>query len=209
MEMAELLAETDFKDGIPEGFTWRNEPEWHVGEKGLCIAPAAETDYWQRTHYGFCHDNGPFLFRRMKGDFRLTVRCSGRAEHQYDQAGIYLRHSEETWVKVSLEYIEKGPSKLGAVVTTHGYSDWSSQPEADPDKPIFFRISRVGNEVFIDTSKDGDSWFQIRIAHLEESAGQPLEAGIYACCPGKNASYEACFSSLKLERLSKDDSVYL
>lgn len=43
-------------------FRWINEPaEWSIGQS-LEVRTRPDTDYWQRTHYGFQGDNGHFYF---------------------------------------------------------------------------------------------------------------------------------------------------
>ena len=45
-----------------QGFHWFNEPAvWEMGDT-LEIQTLPDTDYWQRTHYGFQRDNGHFFF---------------------------------------------------------------------------------------------------------------------------------------------------
>ena len=82
-----------------------------------------ETDFWQRTHYGFRRDNGHALLTKVKEDFSLTVRCSFLGKFPYDQAGVMVRIDEENWIKSSLEWENSEYSRLGSVVTNLGYSD--------------------------------------------------------------------------------------
>jgi uncharacterized protein len=42
----------------------------------LRIWPDAETDYWQRTHYGFRVDNGHCLYAATEGPFVMTTCVS-------------------------------------------------------------------------------------------------------------------------------------
>ncbi len=61
----QLLEEGFTNPGIDPRLTWRNPPaRWAVEPERsvLVVEPGAKTDYWQRTHYGFRNDNGPFLF---------------------------------------------------------------------------------------------------------------------------------------------------
>jgi regulation of enolase protein 1 (concanavalin A-like superfamily) len=105
-----------------------------------CIEADAATDFWQRTHYGFQVDNGHFLYREMTGDFVPTARILFRPVHQYDQAGIMVRVSADCWLKCSVEFEPSGPNRLGAVVTNHGYSDWSTQNFPRHDCEVWLRI---------------------------------------------------------------------
>ncbi len=47
-----------FDSGIPEDFFWLNEPEEYHFDRGLILKTEPNTDFWQRTHYGFERDNG-------------------------------------------------------------------------------------------------------------------------------------------------------
>ena len=115
---------------------WYCEPaRWSVDHAtgSLRIYPDAETDFWQRTHYGFRVDNGHFLFPPVDGRFVMTTHVRFEPVHQYDQAGLMVRLSPDCWLKTSVEY-EPGPTnRLGVVVTNTGYSDWSTQEV--PERP--------------------------------------------------------------------------
>ncbi|WP_251028015.1 DUF1349 domain-containing protein [Bacillus sp. ISL-77] len=62
-------------------------------------------------------DNGHFLYYEVNGDFRLTTKVKSKPQNRYDQAGLMVRLSSDTWLKTSVEYIPDGNSKLGVVVT--------------------------------------------------------------------------------------------
>jgi regulation of enolase protein 1 (concanavalin A-like superfamily) len=117
---------------------WHREPpRWTVrlAERCLRVEPAAATDFWQKTHDGLEADNGHFLFAEVTGDFVLSTRVRFQPVHQYDQAGLMVRVSAACWLKTSVEYELTGASRLGAVVTNHGYSDWSTQSVPAEDRP--------------------------------------------------------------------------
>src|SRR5438552_14345787 len=98
---------------------WHREPpRWTVrlAERCLRVEPAAATDFWQKTHYGFEADNGHFVFAEVTGDFVLSTRVRFQPVHQYDQAGLMVRVSAACWLKTSVEYELTGASRLGAVV---------------------------------------------------------------------------------------------
>ncbi len=181
--------------------TWFCEPpSWRVEPGGLVVEPAANTDFWQRTHYGFRADNGHFLCLPAQGDFELTTRVSFTPRHQYDQAGLMLRVSPDCWLKASVEHEpDEAHDRLGAVVTNHGYSDWSTQPLPHSVRSLWFRILAQPTAVIVQTSLDGQAWEQIRLAHLaERSPSQPLQCGLYACSP-KDAGFRAQFHLLDFQ----------
>lgn len=182
-------------------FTWLNPPPRHEHDEVagvLRVWPAAETDFWQRTHYGFRADSGHFFHRQVGGDFLLSAHIRFEPVHQYDQAGLMVRLSADCWLKTSVEYEPDGPSRLGAVVTNHGYSDWSTQDVPADLRAIHLQIRRAAADYHVAASHDGQSWTQLRIAHLHEGdATSPVTAGLYACSP-KAAGFAAEFGDVAL-----------
>ncbi len=164
---------------------WLNPP---VGEQadgaGLRLLTRPRTDFWQRTHYGFRHDDGHFLFRPTDGDFvaELTVEIEPNA--QFDQAGLMVRFSPSCWLKTSCEYQPAQPAQFGAVVTNAGFSDWSYRPVAPFPKRTRFRIERLRGDYVVSTCVAGEPFDVVRIARLLEDDGNgPALVGPYACSP--------------------------
>jgi uncharacterized protein len=177
--------------------SWHAEPSrWSVDGERLIIEPDAATDFWQKTHYGFQADNGHFLYVHLTGDVVMTTHVRFRARHQYDQAGLMVRHSASCWLKTSVEHEPGARGRLGAVVTNAGYSDWSTQP-FDGDE-VWLRVRREGADYIVDASTDGTAWEQLRMAHLFEDDGKlGVACGLYACSP-KAAGFAAEFSQLEI-----------
>ena len=171
---------------IPSGFYWFNEPtNYHLG-RGLEIITGKETDFWQKTHYGFQRDDGHCLFTKLAGDFSLTTHVQFTPQTQYDQCGLMVRIDAKNWIKLSTEYEHETLNKLGSVVTNLGYSDWATQDIAFSPGEMWYRISRRGRDYLLEFSRDGRSWYQMRIAHLHQPH-EVVEAGPYACSPiGEN-----------------------
>jgi regulation of enolase protein 1 (concanavalin A-like superfamily) len=182
---------------------WHREPpRWSIrlAERCLRVEPVAATDFWQKTHYGFEMDNGHFLFAEVGGDFVLSTRVRFHPVHQYDQAGLMVRVSPSCWLKTSVEYEPTGPSRLGAVVTNHAYSDWSTQSVPAETREIWLRVRRERQDYIVDASRDGRRWEQIRMAHLlDDGEGAAVGAGLYACSP-KAAGFVAEFAYLHIDR---------
>ncbi len=150
----------------------------------LSLSTLPETDFWQRTHYGFRRDDGHFLFRPVDGDFDAEVTVEIEPNAEYDQAGLMVRCSSSGWLKTSCEFQPDKPSHLGAVVTNSGYSDWSYQPVSVFPPRICFRIERRGGDYSIATRLADDDFDIIRIARLLEDDGRaPVHVGPYACSP--------------------------
>jgi regulation of enolase protein 1 (concanavalin A-like superfamily) len=208
--MALLLDESFTGPGLSPELFWFCEPsQWELSGNppGLILRPDPETDFWQRTHYGFVADNGHALLALTEGDVRIETQVRFQGRHLYDQAGLLLRFSPDCWLKTSVEFEPHGPNRLGAVVTRHGYSDWSTQDIAHGHTDFAFRITRTGPDCLVEASVSGAPYTQIRLAHLDagrpDSQGKcpPAYLGLYACSP-KAAGFEAHFSFLRIETLS-------
>jgi uncharacterized protein len=188
--------------GLDDRLTWYCEPErwtFDLARSCLRLEPDAPTDFWQRTHYGFRADTGHFLFMEEAGDFSLRARVEFRPRHQYDQAGLMVRVSSECWLKASVEFEPDGPSRLGAVVTNHGYSDWSTQDFRDGRSAVELRVRRTGADYLVEALMGEAGWTQLRLAHLhEQNPGGRVACGVYACSP-KGPGFVAEFSRLILE----------
>ncbi|MFA5818898.1 MAG: DUF1349 domain-containing protein [Bacteroidales bacterium] len=86
-------------------FSWLNQPKvFSLDNDRLTILTDLETDYWQRTYYGFQNDNAHTFIKEILGDFTFVVKTDFEAVNQYDQYGIILYHDSENWVKASVEY---------------------------------------------------------------------------------------------------------
>ncbi len=187
---------------LAECLHWQSPPSrWELDSKAgrLRVWTSAQTDFWQRTHYGFRADNGHFLYREARGDFRLQTRLRLEPAHQYDQAGLLIWISPSCWIKTSVEFEPQGPNQLGAVVTNAGYSDWSTQPLDREQREIAFRVQLTGQDVIVHSAlRDGD-WQQLRVAPLLERRGSdPVRCGLYACSP-KGAGFMVEYEHLTFE----------
>ena len=194
------LDETFAGGEIDPRLRWLNPPPLaSPTAAGLEVETAAGTDFWQGTHYGFRVDNGHFLGAAVDGDFVLETRVRTQPVHQYDQAGLMVRLSAECWLKTSVEFEPGHPSRLGAVVTNGGWSDWSTQDiAADDGRDVSFRITRTGADYLVEAALQPQGrWTQIRLARLHADAGGAVEAGLYCCSP-KDAGFKATFASLRI-----------
>ncbi len=203
MKTTRSFIETFDRPELSENFTWFNPPlHWLAGGGKLSVQTAANTDFWQKTYYNFIHDNGHFLYAEIDGDFVLETRVQFWPRHQYDQAGLMVRLSPECWLKTSVEFEGEHPARLGAVVTNHGYSDWSTQNISATTTEILLRITRENSNYIVEYAlpEVPEDWIQIRMAHLFHDDGKhPIMAGIYACSP-IDSGYLVQFHYLKLEQ---------
>ncbi|MCX7708523.1 MAG: DUF1349 domain-containing protein [Clostridia bacterium] len=176
------MQKINFNNAIPQEFYWFNEPLQYHFEKGLIVQTQPNTDFWQRTHYGFRNDNGHCLLTKLKEDFSLTAHFEFQPKALYDQCGMMIRLDEENWIKASVEYENERISRLGSVVTNLGYSDWATTDISSEIKSMWYRVSKRKNDFLIENSTDGLTWAQMRIAHLHKEFTE-LSAGVYACSP--------------------------
>jgi len=180
-------------------FVWHCEPpRWGFDHEGLFLEPAAQTDFWQRTYYGFSADNGHFYYAKLTGDFVVATTVHSRPHHQYDQAGLMVRQTAECWIKTSVEFEPVGHDRLGVVVTQHGYSDWSTQDLITRTDEISVRIARTGSEFLVSAHLPKKDWTQLRVLRFACDPTEPLAVGPYACSP-KGPGFRCAFTELTVE----------
>jgi regulation of enolase protein 1 (concanavalin A-like superfamily) len=196
-----LIEESFDKPELNPQLAWLNEPEnWSIDTtvRRLIVVPGAETDFWQKTHYGFTADSGHFLHVPVSGDFTMTVGIFFQPRHQYDQAGLMVRFSSQCWLKTSVEYEPEGASKLGVVATHGGFSDWSLQDFPRERRSVELRVRRMAADFLVDYREAPESdWSMIRMAHLAGVEQQDVLCGLYACSP-KGAGFCAEFAYLRI-----------
>lgn len=193
--------------------------QWtHAPQKSTVTPDAVEmftdpnTDFWQRTYYGFRNDNAHALQVTSALNFTFTTKAAFDYQKQFDQCGVVIYLDADSWFKASVEYENAEVSRLGSVVTNFGHSDWATTDIVTPSA-IWYRLSRRGPDFLIESSFDGASFQQMRIFHLHAlgettvamgvsnpplPAATPLRFGLYACSPNPS-SFRARFSDFKLE----------
>ncbi|TVR58464.1 MAG: DUF1349 domain-containing protein [Spirochaetaceae bacterium] len=192
---------------------WLNEPAVHsVTRTELRITTEPGTDFWQRTYYGFRNTNAHALLWSEIDNITLTVRVRFEYRSLFDQCGVAVYLSDDCWFKASIEYHDASFSRLGSVVTNHGYSDWATVDIRSRDE-IWYRLSRRGPDFLIESSLTGTEFTQMRIFHLAAlgetsaemghedpprtpSADAPI--GFYACSP-LDSSFTAVFDHVTRE----------
>lgn len=195
----QIVHDTDREAGMFDNkrdWFWLQEPEHSWDAQKLQLTCATESDFWQRTHYGFRRDNGHALLTPVQQDFSLIVRCHFKGNADYDQAGIMVRIDADNWIKASIEYENESFSRLGSVVTNLGYSDWATEDIPSTVHTMWYRVQGRGPDIFIETAEDGKSWEQMRITHLHAFKNN-LAIGIYACSP-KTGGCEVTFDHLSI-----------
>ncbi len=191
---------------------WVNPPVNHeLGARQVTLHTEPNTDYWQRTYYGFQNQNAPAALLTSDRNFTFTTRVDFNYLHQFDQCGLIIYQDAENWFKVSIEYETESLSRLGSVVTQRGYSDWATRDIATVTSQ-WYRLSRRGPDFLIEHSATGQAFHQMRVFHLpwlgETSvemgkafppitATAPVNFGVYACSPGPS-SFMARFTEMQL-----------
>ena len=192
---------------------WLNQPKVSkFTDQSVTITTEPNTDFWQRTYYGFRNDNAPALVSENAVNFSFTTRVSFEYRARFDQCGLIIYLDSDNWFKASVEFEDEGLSRLGSVVTNHGYSDWATTDIPTPTV-MWYRLSRRGPDFLIEFAPDGLDFKQMRVFHLHRLGETTVEMGklnppapavlsvafgLYACSPS-NSSFEARFDHLKLE----------
>lgn len=182
-----------------ENFRWLNQPQkFELGLDSLMIETSPNTDLWQRTFYGFQNNNAPAFLTEIDGDFTFRVKTEfSDACHLYDQCGILMYRDSDNWVKVSVEYENDKIARLGSVVTNFGFSDWATCDISSGISEMWYRISRHGQDFYIESSTNGNDFQQMRMLHMHIPF-QKIRVGVYACSP-LESGFRAVFTDFKFE----------
>lgn len=146
---------------------WLHEPPKHqVHGADLVITTADQSDFWNRTGYGFTHTTGHALLHEFPADSAMEVEFSANWTHEFDQAGLFVYADSEHWVKAGVEFAD-GVLGLGAVVTDE-MSDWSvgHVPEW-MGQPIRVRVSRSTDAITIRARTSTEPWRLVRLAPID------------------------------------------
>lgn len=163
---------------------WTHAPVAAAVQDGDLRVTAVEgSDAWRTTSYGFVHDSEHALLAPFAQDSAMEVEFTAAFSHQFDQAGVFVRVDEATWIKAGVEFAD-GLPQLGAVVT-RGKSDWSVAPVPDwLDRRVLIRVSRTGDALTIRASVDGGDLRLVRVAPLDADA--VVQAGPLICAPTRS-----------------------
>lgn len=192
-------------------FYWINKPEaCRADSREIVITTEPETDFWQRTYYGFSHDTAHAFVMPAAFDFTFSVKAQFDYRKTYDQCGLLIYQNSSSWFKVSLEFENSTYQRLGSVVTNNGYSDWATSDISSEIRTLYYRLSRRGADFRIENSIDGMTFRQMRIFHLFDGKGE-VKFGVYACSPLRS-SFDAVFTEMKIsecqwEQYTNPDSI--
>jgi len=177
---------------------WINKPsKFDLENQRIIIKTEPNTDFWQRTYYGFRNDNAPALLLETEEKyFSFTIKTDFNSRKQFDQCGVIIYQDDNNWFKASVEYENEKYQRLGSVVTNNGFSDWATTDIEANIKSMYYRISRRESDYCIENSTDGKVFKQMRIFHLFKG-DRKINFGLYACSPSKS-SFEAIFSEISI-----------
>jgi uncharacterized protein len=182
-------------------FRWINKPgACEADSERILITTEPETDFWQRTYYGFSHDSAHAFIMPATHDFTFSVKARFEYGKTYDQCGVVIYQNSDTWFKASVEFENDRYQRLGSVVTNDGYSDWATSDISSELRSLYYRLSRRGADFRIENSLDGIRYQQMRIFHLGGGDGE-IHFGVYACSPLKS-SFDAVFTEMKISESS-------
>ncbi|OII14484.1 DUF1349 domain-containing protein [Curtobacterium sp. MCBA15_008] len=161
--------------------TWTHEPEAVTLDGDVLRVTAVEgSDAWRTTSYGFVHDSEHALLQPIAGRSSVEVSFVLDYTEQFDQAGVFLRVDDHTWIKAGVEFSD-GVPQLGAVVTRE-FSDWSVAPVAEwAGRVVTVRASRDGDAVTVRAWAEGEEPRLVRVAYLDPDA--VVSAGLLCAAP--------------------------
>ena len=83
---------------------WINPPhKFAISDDVVEITTNPNTDFWQRSYYGFRNANAPALLVESDENFTFTVKVSFSYQGKYDQCGVVIYLDDENWFKASIE----------------------------------------------------------------------------------------------------------
>jgi len=163
--------------------SWTHPPVAAVEEGDDLVVTAVEgSDAWRITSYGFVHDDEHALLVPLPPDAAVEVTFTAGLDAQFDQAGLFLRLSDQHWIKAGAEFAD-GSLQVG-VVATEGVSDWSAAPVPEwARRRVTIRASRAGDAVTIRARVADEAWRFVRLVPLDPAL--PAAAGPYLCAPSR------------------------
>ncbi|MCT4713949.1 DUF1349 domain-containing protein [Enterobacteriaceae bacterium H18W14] len=161
-------------------YHWLNEPQnWSLDKDVLSVVTDHNTDFWQKTWYGFERFSGHIFAREVTGDFTFQVRVRADFTTLYDQAGIMFMADEKHWLKAGIEFNDDAPA-IGSVLTL-GHSDWATGVFPGEAKEFWMRLTRKQDSLRLQYSTDGQQWPLLRLSCFPER--EKCAVGVMCCTP--------------------------
>ena len=178
--------------------TWINQPQkYAVDSDRVEITTAPVTGLWNETYYSYDDFSAHMLVKPVSDEyFTFGVKVECDSKYGFDGGGIVILVDEKNWVKIAAEYGDENEQFLGSVVTGGGYSDWASIMIDADIKTVWYRLSRIKGDFFLEYSLDGVEYRQMRIFHLNKGEGE-VRLGVYACSPDESTC-TAVFTEMEM-----------
>ena len=177
--------------------SWLNEPnEWEIKDNKLIMQVTAQSDYWNKSHYGFTVQDGPFLYTERSGEFETVVKMSGVYKTRFDQVCLMLRIDDNNYIKTGVEYVD-GVYNISTVHTIDK-SSWSVLALKEKPKSIWMKAKRRLDAVEIFYSVDGINFIMTNTVYFPEF--KTVQVGMMAASPDGNG-FKAIFEEFKITHL--------
>ena len=83
------MGTADLKFDISK-LNWINKPEkFEITGRKITFTTEPQTDFWQRTFYGFSNDNGHAQTLPVSENFTFMVKTSFNFKNLYEESGLY------------------------------------------------------------------------------------------------------------------------
>jgi uncharacterized protein len=181
--------------------TWLNEPAlWRLDNDVLALTTDGSTDFWRETYYGFTRDSGHFFGCDTAGDFTAEMRIQSQYRELYDQAGLMVRLSDDTWIKAGIELSDGQP--MASSVLTLGKSDWATCAYHGDAADFRMRVTVKAGVLRLQLSSDGKVWPLMRLCPFP--VAKSYRVGVMSCTP-ERAGLTVVFSEFRVtEPMQKD-----
>jgi uncharacterized protein len=180
---------------------WLNEPaDWRLDRDVLTVTTDRSTDFWRETHYGFTRDTGHFFGVQTAGDFTAEMRIQAQYRELYDQAGLMVRLSDDTWIKAGIE-LSDGMPMAGSVLTL-GKSDWATGAYNGDASDFRMRVTVKAGVLRLQLSGDGKVWPLMRLSPFPVATSYRVGP---MCCTPERAGLMVVFSEFRVTEPTQKD----
>jgi len=145
----------------PRGFAWEHLLGWEpLPGGGIRVTAPPDTDYFRDPGGEKIRDNGPYLWREVRGDFVARLHVRPRFAGMYDAGGLLVRQDAERWAKFCFEATNFGTTAAISVVTRGLSDDANGVDVAAAD--LWLQLCRAGDCFGMQYALDGASWRKVR-----------------------------------------------
>ena len=167
-------------------FKWMNESTVQTDGDTFTIAAKPNSDFFRGVIDPYAaeplcdvHDDAPFYYTEVEGDFVMRAKVSHDFTAVYDAATLMVRVNEKCWAKACFESTDFG-TRAAVSVVTRELSDDANGCDLEENE-IWLQICRVGQTFACHYSIDGEDFRMMRYFVLP--AGPVVKAGMVAQSP--------------------------